>query len=70
MPLVRPAHAGRFVATATFWLLEAPDSLAAQSKRNPDGTGIRVFDGDGKPVLRKQPIAAWEDTTPGLWRDG
>src|ERR1700730_15777678 len=55
-------HAGRFVATATFWWLDAPDSLAAQSKRNPDGTGIGVFDGDGKPVLRKQPIAAWEDT--------
>ena len=46
-------HAGRFVATATFWLLDAPDSLAAQSKRNPDGTGIGVFDGDGKPLLRK-----------------
>ena len=54
-------HAGRFVATATFWLLDAPDSLAAQSKRNPDGTGVGVFDGDGIPVLRKQPIAAWDD---------
>jgi predicted glutamine amidotransferase len=55
-------HAGRSVATATFWLLDAPDNLAAQSKRNPDGTGLGVFEGDGKPVVRKQPIAAWEDT--------
>jgi predicted glutamine amidotransferase len=55
-------HAGRSVVTATFWLLDAPDDLAAQSKRNPDGTGVGVFNGDGKPVLDKQPIAAWEDT--------
>lgn len=25
---------------ATFWLLEAPDSLARQSRREPDGTGV------------------------------
>jgi predicted glutamine amidotransferase len=55
-------HAGRSSVTATFWLLDAPDNLAAQSKRNPDGTGLGVFDGTGEPVVRKQPIAAWEDT--------
>ena len=55
-------HAGTNVVTATFWLLDAPDNLAAQSRRNPDGTGLGVFDGDGRPELRKQPIAAWEDT--------
>jgi predicted glutamine amidotransferase len=55
-------HAGRAVVTATFWLLDAPDNLAAQSKRNPDGTGVGVFNGDGRPVVDKQPIAAWEDT--------
>jgi len=55
-------HAGRSVVTATFWLLDAPDSLAAQSKRNPDGTGLGVFDADGMPVVRKQPMAAWEDS--------
>jgi glutamine amidotransferase len=55
-------HAGRTVVTATFWLLDAPDNLSAQSKRNPDGTGLGVFNRDGKPVLSKQPIAAWEDT--------
>jgi predicted glutamine amidotransferase len=55
-------HAGHAVVTATFWLLDAPDDLMVQSKRNPDGTGLGVFDSDGKPVLKKQPIAAWEDT--------
>ena len=55
-------HAGHAVVTATFWLLDAPNDLMVQSKRNPDGTGLGVFDGDGKPVLKKQPIAAWEDT--------
>ncbi|MGV0802045.1 class II glutamine amidotransferase, partial [Mycolicibacterium elephantis] len=53
-------HAGRPV-TATFWLLDAPDSLTAQSKRNPDGTGLGVFGADGDPVVLKQPIAAWRD---------
>jgi predicted glutamine amidotransferase len=46
---------------ATFWLLDAPDSLAAQSHANPDGTGIGTFDEDGRPVLDKQPIAAFAD---------
>lgn len=54
-------HADRSVATATFWLLDAPDNLRAQSKKNPDGTGIGVFTGHGRPVLDKQPMAAWED---------
>jgi predicted glutamine amidotransferase len=55
-------HADTHVATATFWLLGAPDSLSQQSHRNPDGTGVGVFEADGKPVLRRQPIAAWQDT--------
>jgi predicted glutamine amidotransferase len=54
-------HAGTNVVTATFWLLDAPDNLAAQSRQNPDGTGLGVFDGDGRPDVRKQPIAAWHD---------
>lgn len=54
-------HAGRNVVTATFWLLDAPDNLAAQSKKNPDGTGLGVFGAQGNPDLRKQPIAAWQD---------
>jgi predicted glutamine amidotransferase len=54
-------HAGTDVCTATFWLLDAPDSLAKQSRRNPDGTGLGVFDEHGQPQLHKQPIAAWQD---------
>ncbi len=54
-------HAGRTPATATLWLLNAPDSLAEQSRRNPDGSGIGVFGPDGRPVVDKQPIAAWQD---------
>ncbi|MEV0678942.1 class II glutamine amidotransferase [Actinosynnema sp. NPDC050436] len=46
---------------AAFWLLEAPDSLARQSRREPDGTGLGWFDADGTPHVDKQPIAAYED---------
>jgi predicted glutamine amidotransferase len=50
--------AGGGRARATFWLLSAPDSLAAQSRREPDGTGLGWFDEQGAPHLDKQPIAA------------
>jgi glutamine amidotransferase len=53
--------AGRTPVRATFWLLDAPDSLTVQSRREPDGTGIGWFEEDGKPQLRKQPIAAYSD---------
>ncbi|ORA07851.1 class II glutamine amidotransferase [Mycobacterium arosiense] len=56
-------HAGGHACTATFWLLDAPDSLSKQSRRNPDGTGLGVFDGHGQPHLYKEPIAAWQDAT-------
>ncbi|MEU4834643.1 class II glutamine amidotransferase [Streptosporangium sp. NPDC023615] len=46
---------------ATFWLLDAPDSLARQSHRDPDGTGLGHFDADGTPHVHKAPIAAYED---------
>ncbi|MBX6766987.1 MAG: class II glutamine amidotransferase [Actinomadura rubrobrunea] len=46
---------------ATFWLLDAPDSLADQSHRDPDGTGLGFFDADGTPRLHKAPIAAYAD---------
>jgi glutamine amidotransferase len=46
---------------ATFWLLEAPDSLAEQSRREPDGTGLGTFDEHDRPVVSKQPLAAYED---------
>jgi predicted glutamine amidotransferase len=45
---------------ATFWLLEAPDSLAVQSRREPDGTGLGAFE-DGRARVMKQPIAAYAD---------
>ncbi|MDY6995949.1 MAG: class II glutamine amidotransferase [Actinomycetota bacterium] len=54
-------HAGNAVS-ATFWLIDAPDSLAEQSRRNPDGTGLGMFDAQGHAVVDKQPIAAWQDT--------
>jgi len=53
--------AGRHRVQATFWLLEAPDSLAQQSRREPDGTGLGSFDTAGRPVVAKQPSAAYED---------
>jgi len=55
-------HTGSTPVTATFWLLDAPDSLRAQSHREPDGAGIGVFDPGGLPVIDKQPIAAWQDS--------
>jgi hypothetical protein len=46
---------------ATFWLLNAPDSLAAQSRREPDGVGLGVFERDGNVLVRNRPIAAYQD---------
>lgn len=54
-------HAGRSPVAATFWLLDAPDSLRVQSLREPDGTGIGTFTRHGRPKVEKQPVAAWED---------
>jgi predicted glutamine amidotransferase len=54
-------HSGQQSVTATFWLLDAPDSLAAQSHQNPDGAGIGVFGPNCKPTIDKQPLAAWDD---------
>jgi glutamine amidotransferase len=52
---------GRHRVAATFWLIEAPDSLAQQSRREPDGTGLGSFDERGRPIVAKQPLAAYED---------
>ncbi|PYC74511.1 class II glutamine amidotransferase [Streptomyces tateyamensis] len=46
---------------ATFWLLEAPDNLSVQSRREPDGTGLGYFTADGTPRLHKAPVAAFQD---------
>jgi predicted glutamine amidotransferase len=48
--------------TATFWLIDAPDSLAVQSRREPDGVGLGVFDPDGTAEVHKRAIAAYQDT--------
>ena len=52
---------GSFPIRATFWLLDAPDSLEAQSHRNVDGSGIGFFDAAGAPVVDKQPEPAFSD---------
>jgi predicted glutamine amidotransferase len=54
-------HAGPEPVRATFWLLDAPNSLSAQSRREPDGAGIGTFGADGRAHVAKQPLAAWED---------
>jgi predicted glutamine amidotransferase len=56
-------NAGEQPASASFWLLDAPDSLSVQSHREPDGTGIGWFDDRGRPHISKQPLAAYDDRT-------
>ena len=46
---------------ATFWLLDAPDSLEVQSHRNADGAGLGYFGPAGEVVLDKQPEPAFRD---------
>jgi len=53
--------AGQARVKATFWLLDAPDSLQAQSRRNVDGAGIGFFGPGGEPVVDKQPEPAFRD---------
>jgi predicted glutamine amidotransferase len=60
-------NAGREPVSASFWLVDAPDSLEVQSHRNVDGSGIGFFDPSGAPVLDKQPEPAYADQ--GFLRD-
>jgi predicted glutamine amidotransferase len=53
--------AGDHSVRATFWLLDAADSLAVQSRQQPDGVGLGVFDADGRPHVYKRPVAAYTD---------
>ncbi len=55
--------AGSEPARATFWLLDAPDSLSTQSHREPDGTGLGWFDAAQTPHVSKQAHAAYSDRT-------
>lgn len=57
--------AGEQRVAATFWLLDAQDSLRQQSRGNPDGTGLGTFDADGRPLVEKQPLAAFDDPAFG-----
>ncbi len=57
-------NAGKSRIKATFWLLDAPDSLEVQGRRNVDGSGIGYFDPAGTPVIDKEPEPAFDD--PGF----
>jgi glutamine amidotransferase len=46
---------------AVFGLLEADNSLEAQSRREPDGYGIGTFDRAGRPHVVKRAKAAFQD---------
>ena len=54
-------NAGTHEAKVSYWLLDAPDSMLAESHRNPDGTGIGWFGADGVAHLKKQPKSAYDD---------
>ena len=54
-------HGGEQRVRGCFWLLEAPNSLALQSRRQPDGYGIGTFAADGSPDVDRGVIAAWQD---------
>jgi predicted glutamine amidotransferase len=49
---------GRSEVRATFWLVDAPDSLLLQSQTQPDGVGLGTFDPDGTPRVWRKPVAA------------
>ncbi len=52
-------NAGSHPVSASFWLIDAPDSLEVQSHRNVDGSGIGFFGPSGAPVVDKQPEPAF-----------
>ncbi len=57
-------NAGDREVHVEYWLLDAPDSMLVESRRNPDGTGIGWFGtGDDTPHVAKQPRSAFTDRT-------
>jgi predicted glutamine amidotransferase len=75
MPVCRlfGLHGGHRPVSATFWLLEAADSLAVPSRSQPDGYGIGTFEGveaaigwvaDNVPVFSLNFVLA---TATDLW---
>ena len=59
--------AGDVRVRATYWLLDAPDSMEVESRRNVDGSGLGWFDESGAPVVDKAPEPAYRD--PDFVRD-
>lgn len=51
-------HAGAEDVTAQFWLLDAPDSLAAQSEINADGFGLGCLTAADGLLLVRNPVQA------------
>src|SRR5579884_784682 len=49
---------GRNEVQATFWLVDAPDSLLLQSESQPDGVGLGTFESDDSPRVWRKPVAA------------
>lgn len=54
-------HTGAQPQTCSFWLLNAPDSLSRQSRRQPHGAGIGTFEPNGAPHLVRSALAAYLD---------
>ncbi len=54
---------GPHEAQATFWLLDAPDSLLLQSEGQPDGVGLGTFAADGRPAIYRKPVPALRSQT-------
>lgn len=54
-------HGGQQKVRACFWLLEAPHSLAIQSRCQPDGYGVGTFEDDGTPEVDRGVTPAWQD---------
>jgi glutamine amidotransferase len=54
-------HAGAQDVSATFWLLDAPVSIAELSHRNADGYGLATFGSDGELDLVRAPVRAADD---------
>jgi predicted glutamine amidotransferase len=54
-------HAGAQDVNATFWLLDAPVSIAELSHRNADGYGLATFGSDGELGLVRASVRAADD---------
>lgn len=55
-------HSGQTAVSVKYWLTQAPDSMAAEGQRNPDGAGIGWFDAERRPHVVKQAGALDEDS--------